>query len=71
MKGHSNYTDPDAGYCRYNGIKKGVGYDPGILYAHCFNRWFPIYFKMFPGNRNEILAFRETMEEFFALTKYE
>ena len=65
------YNDPDAGYCRHNGIKKGVGYDPGILYAHCFNRWFPIYFKMFAGNRNDILAFRETMEEFFALTTYE
>ena len=70
-KGHSNYTDPDAGYCRHNGIKKGVGYDPGILYAHCFNRWFPVYFKMFAGNRNDILAFRETMEEFFTHTEYE
>jgi len=70
-KEHSKYTDPDAGYCRHNGIKKGVGYDPGILYAHCFNRWFPIYFKMFPANRNDILAFRETMKEFFVLTKYE
>jgi len=69
--GCSNYTDPDAGYCRHNGIKKGVGYDPGILYAHCFNRWFPVYFKMFSGNRNDILAFRETMDEFFSLTKYE
>lgn len=70
-KGQSNYNDPDAGYCRHNGIKKGVGYDPGILYAHCFNRWLPIYFKMFAGNRNDILAFRETMEEFLTLTKYE
>ena len=70
-KGHSTYTDPDAGYCRHNGIKKGVGYDPGILYAHCFNRWFPIYFKMFAANRNDILAFRETMEEFFTHTEYE
>jgi len=25
---------------------------------------------MFPANRNDILAFRETMEGFFALTKY-
>jgi hypothetical protein len=70
-KGHQKYTDTDAGYCRHNGIKKGVGYDPGILYAHCFNRWFPIYFKMFAGNRNDILAFRETMEEFFTHTEYE
>ena len=64
------YNDPDAGYCRHNGVKKGVGYDPGILYAHCFNRWFPVYFKMFPGNRNDIRAFRETMKEFFQATKY-
>jgi len=61
----------EAGYCRHNGVKKGVGYDPGILYAHCFNRWFPIYFKMFAGNRNDIFAFRETMEEFFTHTDYE
>ena len=70
-KGNTKYNDPDAGYCRHNGVKKGVGYDPGILYAHCFNRWFPIYFKMFAGNRNDILAFRETMEEFFVRTDYE
>ncbi|MBN1800829.1 MAG: hypothetical protein JW891_04940 [Candidatus Lokiarchaeota archaeon] len=38
-KGNIKYNDPDAGYCRHNGIKKGVGYDPGILHAHCFNRW--------------------------------
>ncbi len=65
------YNDPDAGYYRHNGIKKGVGYDPGILYAHCFNRWFPIYFKMFAGNRNDILAFRETMHGFFQTTEYD
>ncbi len=65
------YSDPDAGYCRHNGIKKEVGYDPGILYAHCFNRWFPIYFKMFAGNRNDILAFRETMHGFFQTTEYD
>ena len=70
-KGNLFYNDPDAGYCRHNGVKKGVGYDPGILYAHCFNRWFPIYFKMFAGNRNDILAFRETMTGFFQTTKYE
>jgi len=70
-KGHASYTDLDAGYCRHNGIKKGVGYDPGILYAHCFNRWFPIHFKMFAGNRNDILAFKETMEDFFSQTEYE
>jgi len=70
-KGSLVYNDPDAGYCRHNGIKKGVGYDPGILYAHCFNRWFPIYFKMFAANRNDILAFRETMTEFFQTTNYE
>ena len=70
-KGNTKYNDPDAGYCRHNGVKKGVGYDPGILYAHCFNRWFPIFFKMFAGNRNDILAFRETMDGFFTHTEYE
>lgn len=70
-KGSDVYNDPDAGYCRHNGIKKGVGYDPGILYAYCFNRWLPIYFKMFAANRNDILAFRETMAGFFQTTKYE
>ena len=69
-KNRSVYNDPDAVYCRHNGIKKGVGYEPGILYAHCFNRWFPIYFKMFAGNRNDILAFRETMDGFFQITMY-
>ena len=42
------YNDIEAGHYRYIGIKKGVGYDPGILYAHCFDHWFPVYFKMFP-----------------------
>jgi len=36
----STYNDPDVGYGRHIGTKKGVGYDPGILYAYCFNRWF-------------------------------
>ena len=67
----STYNDSEAGYCRHNGVKKGVGYDPGILYAHCFNRWFPIYFKMFAGNRADIRAFRETMDGFFQTTNYE
>ena len=70
-KGNPAYSDPEAGYCRHNSIKRGVGYDPGILYAHCFNRWFPIYFKMFAGNRNDILAFRETMDDFNQTTEYE
>lgn len=70
-KNKTMYNDPNAGYCRHNGVKKGVGYDPGILYAHCFNRWFPVYFKMFAGNRNDIRAFRETMKAFSQITKYE
>ena len=59
-----SYNDPDAGYCRHNGKKKGVGYDPGILYAYCRDRWFPIYFKMFPGNRSDQEAFKETTNTF-------
>jgi len=63
------YNDPDAGYCRHNGTKKGVGYDPGILYAFCFDRWFPVYFKMFPGNRNDTLAYRETLFEYLKVSE--
>lgn len=65
------YNDPDAGYCRHNGKKKGVGYDPGILYAYCRDRWFPIYFKMFPGNRSDHEAFKKTVDGFLAQTKEE
>lgn len=68
-KDKDRYNDPDAGYCRHNGTKKGVGYDPGILYAYCYNRWFPIYFKMFPGNRNDTRAYRETLSAFLKDTK--
>ena len=68
-KDKDEYNDPDAGYCRHNGTKKGVGYDPGILYAYCFDRWFPIYFTMFPGNRNDTHAFRETLREFLEVSK--
>jgi len=64
------YNDPDAGYCRHNGVKKGVGYDPGILYAYMFDRWFPVYFKMFPGNRSDHVAFKETAREFLNCTPY-
>lgn len=65
------YNDPDAGYCRHNGKKKGVGYDPGILYAYCRDRWFPIYFKMFPGNRSDYEAFRKTLDEFLSVDQEE
>lgn len=68
-KEKGEYNDPDAGYCRHNGTKKGVGYDPGILYAYCFDRWFPIYFKMFPGNRNDTRAYRESLDEFLEVTE--
>ncbi|MBD3341843.1 MAG: transposase [Candidatus Lokiarchaeota archaeon] len=65
------YNDPEAGYCRHNGKKKGVGYDPGILYAYCGDRWFPIYFKMFPGNRSDQEAFKETVRAFLSETDRE
>ena len=69
--GLDTYGDPDAGYCRHNGIKKGVGYDPGILYAYCKDRWFPIYFKMFPGNRSDNQAFKESIEDFFRINHHQ
>ena len=62
-KDKEHYNDPDAGYCRHLGVKKGVGYDPGILYAHCYDRWFPVYFKMFPANRSDHEAFKDTANE--------
>ncbi len=65
------YNDPEAGYCRHNGVQKGVGYDPGILYAHCFNRWLPLYFKMFPGNRSDHKAFKETTSEFLKKSPFD
>jgi hypothetical protein len=65
------YNDPDAGYCRHNGKKKGVGYDPGILYAYCRDRWFPIYFMMFPGNRSDQEAFKKTTRSFLSETSEE
>lgn len=69
--GKAVYNDPDAGYCHHNATKKGVGYDPGILYAHCFNRWMPIYFTMFPGNRNDTVAFRKTLDQFFTVSEFD
>ncbi len=63
------YNDLDAGYCRHKGPKNGVGYDPGILYASCYDMWFPIYFKMFLGNRNDTRAYRETLSAFLEDTK--
>lgn len=70
-KDKEHYNDPDAGYCRHNGTKKGVGYDPGILYAHCYDRWFPVYFQMFPGNRSDAFAFKETLRNFLKITPYD
>jgi hypothetical protein len=70
-KDKSTYNDPDAGYGRHIGTKKGVGYDPGILYAFCFDRWFPVYFKMFPANRSDTTAFRETTSEFLSVSNDE
>jgi len=70
-KDRSTYNDPDAGFGRHIGTKKGVGYDPGILYAYCFDRWFPVYFKMFPANRNDVTAFNKTTSEFFSVSNDE
>ena len=69
-KGSSTYSDKDAGYCRHNGTKKGVGYDPGILYAYCKARCYPVYFKMFAGNRSDSEAMLETLKAFQKDNKY-
>lgn len=58
------YNDFDAGYCRHNGVMKGVGYEPWCFYAFMgFDRILPVHFKMYPGNRNDNPAFRETFDE--------
>jgi hypothetical protein len=58
------YNDPEAGYCRHNGVMKGVGYDPWCFYAFMgFDRVLPVHFKMYPGNRNDNPAFRDTFQE--------
>lgn len=62
------YNDPEAGYCRHNGVMKGVGYDPWCFYAFMgSNRIIPVHFKMFAGNRNDNPAFRETFDELIDL----
>jgi Transposase DDE domain len=63
------YNDPDAGYCRHNGVKKGVGYEASNLYAYCgsWDRILPVYFEMVAGNRNENPVFRETLGHFLTL----
>lgn len=65
------YSDLDAGYSRHNGTKRGVGYDPGILYAYCGDRWLPVYFEMFPGNRSDQEAFKETVNNFLTVFEFE
>ncbi len=60
------YNDPDAGYGRHNGIKKGVGYTTSNLFAYCgsWTRVLPVYFEMFSANKNENPIFRETLGNF-------
>jgi hypothetical protein len=70
-EGKETYNDLNAGYCRHIGQKKGVGYDPRILYAFSFNRWFPVYFKMFPGNRNDTVTYRKTLDQFLTITDHD
>ena len=67
-EGTDSYSDGEAGYCRHNGEKKGVGYDPWCLYAYMGpERVIPIYFKMYPGNRNDNPVFRETLGSMMSL----
>ena len=60
VKGTDAYSDPDAGYGRHNGVKKGVGYDCRTVYMYMGNHWLPFYFQVFPANRNDTQAFKET-----------
>ncbi|MCF2141378.1 MAG: transposase [Candidatus Lokiarchaeota archaeon] len=63
------YNDPEAGYHRHNGQHKGVGYEVSNLYCYCgsWGRAFPVYFEVFPGNKNENPMFRETLTNFLQL----
>ncbi|MHA1618216.1 MAG: transposase [Promethearchaeota archaeon] len=64
------YNDPDAGYNRHNGVKKGVGYEVSNLYCYCgsWERVLPVYFEMVPGNRNENPVVRKTLRNFRKLS---
>lgn len=65
----NHYTDPDAGYYRHTGKKLGVGYVVWSVYAYCgtWDRTIPVHFKLFPGNKNDKPAFRETLQELYDL----
>jgi len=66
--GSPYYTDRDAGYCRHNGVKKGVGYKIWGLYGYCgTDRVIPVYFKVYPGNRSDKIVSKETLDEFVKL----
>jgi len=62
------YNDPDAGFCRHLNKRKGVGYKLSCLYAHMGSYLLPVYFKLFPGNRNESYIFCETLKGFQKLS---
>ncbi len=64
------YNDPDAGYNRHNGVKKGVGYEASNLYCYCgsWDRILPVHFEMVAGNRNENPVVRETLKNFSNLS---
>lgn len=68
-KKSKKYNDSEAGYHRHNGQHKGVGYEVSNLYCYCgsWDRVFPVYFEIFPGNRSENPIFRETLEHFLQL----
>jgi len=65
-KKKKQYSDPDAGYGRHLGVKKGVGYEISNLYAFSgnWNRTLPVYFKVYPANDNENPVFRDTVNLF-------
>jgi hypothetical protein len=68
-KAIKQYNDPEAGYHRHNGQHKGVGYEISNLYCYCgsWDRAFPVYFEVFPGNKSENPIFRETLDHFLQL----
>ena len=60
-----SYNDPNAGFCRHQGKKLGVGYKVSTIYAYCGNRSIPLYCELFSGNTDEYGVFKKTFTDFF------
>jgi len=55
------FSDQDAGKYTHIGKFRGVGYVDSTLICAKYN--LPLYYKTFPGNRNDNISFRQTFSE--------